>query len=130
MPSILKDERTIQKRVLAHEDEVNPDQLWEWADKYSGRKISDNKNVVSCYFLLFLGYELTNTFQVTVEQVKQTLKEQPGSVIWEYMDSLYVRGDNSLEGAKKSGYLIAQELYPDVPLQSAEEWAKEYYSTS
>lgn len=53
VPSILKDERTIQKRVLAHEDEVSPDQLWEWADKYSGRKISDNKNVVSCIFLTF-----------------------------------------------------------------------------
>ena len=70
------------------------------------------------------------SLQVTVEQVKQTLKEQPGSILWEYLNSLYIRGDNTVEGAKKSGYLIAQELYPDVPLQSAEEWAKEYYSTS
>jgi hypothetical protein len=42
VPSILKDER----RVLAHEDEVSPDQGWEWADMCSGRKIRENKNVV------------------------------------------------------------------------------------
>jgi len=110
VPSILKDERTIRKRVLAHEDEVTLSQVWEWADKYSGKKISENKNVV------------------TVEQVEQTVKEQPGNTIWEYINSLYVRGDNSVEAAKNDGYLIAQELYPEVPLQSAEEWAKEYYS--
>jgi hypothetical protein len=68
------------------------------------------------------------SLQVTVEQVEQTVKEQPGNAIWEYINSLYVRGDNSVEAAKKDGYLIAQELYPEVPLQSAEEWAKEYYS--
>jgi len=73
---------------------------------------------------------LLMSLQVTVEQIEQKLKEQPGDAFWEYFNSLYVRGDNTVEGAKKGGYLIAQELYPDVPLQSAEEWAKEYYSTS
>jgi len=62
VPSILKDERTIQKRVLAHEDEISPDQLWEWADKYSGRKISDNMNVVSFCFVFFLSYDLADVF--------------------------------------------------------------------
>ena len=62
VPSILKDERTIQKRVLAHEDEVTPDHMWEWADKYSGRKISENKNVVCCWSLLLSSYGLADIF--------------------------------------------------------------------
>lgn len=46
------------------------------------------------------------------------------------MNSLYVRGDNSLEEVKKLDLLIGNELYPDQEIQSAAEWLKELYATS
>ncbi|KAI0364823.1 NAD(P)-binding protein [Pilatotrama ljubarskyi] len=50
-------------------------------------------------------------------------------VLWhDYMYSLHIAGENTLENAKHLGYLDARELYPDVPRRSLEEFAKEYYS--
>lgn len=46
----------------------------------------------------------------------------------EYMYSLHVLGENTLANAKALGYLDAQELFPDLPKLTLEEFAKEYYS--
>ena len=51
------------------------------------------------------------------------------SLYWnQYMFSLHFLQENTLENAKRLGYLDARELYPDVPAQSLEEFAKEFYS--
>lgn len=60
-------------------------------------------------------------------QERGTLKR----TLLQYFNSLYVRGDNTVENAKKEEYggaLDARELYPDIKLRSLEDYAKEYYS--
>ena len=46
----------------------------------------------------------------------------------DYMYSMHVLGENTLENAKKLGYLEVQELYPDVPKHPLHEFAKEFYA--
>ena len=46
----------------------------------------------------------------------------------QYANSMHFLKENTLENAKRLGYLDAHELYPDVPAQSLEEFAKEFYS--
>ena len=41
---------------------------------------------------------------------------------------MQVFGENTLENARKLGYLDARELYPDIEPFSLEEAAKEFYS--
>ena len=47
---------------------------------------------------------------------------------YEYLNSLHVLGENTLQNAKNLGYLDARELYPDFPQQSLEALTQEYYS--
>ena len=49
-------------------------------------------------------------------------------VVAQYMKSMHFLEENSLENAKRLGYIDARELYPDIPVQSLEEYAKEFYS--
>ena len=46
----------------------------------------------------------------------------------EYAYTMSVLGENTLENVKKLGYLDARELYPDIPVQSLAEFAKEFYA--
>ncbi len=46
----------------------------------------------------------------------------------QYMTSMHFLQENTLENAKRLGYLDARELYPDIPAQSLEEFAEEFYS--
>ncbi len=48
----------------------------------------------------------------------------------EYMYSMFIRGDNTVEKAKKLEFgnaLDARELYPHVKVMSLEEYAKQLY---
>ena len=49
-------------------------------------------------------------------------------MVGQYMNSMHFLKENTLENAKRLGYLDARELYPDIPAQSLEEFAKEFYS--
>ena len=46
----------------------------------------------------------------------------------EYQLSMQVLEENTFENAKRLGALDAQELYPDMPVHTLEEFAKECYS--
>ena len=51
------------------------------------------------------------------------------ALIWaQYMHSMHFLQENTLENAKRLGYLDARELYPDIPVQSLAEFAKEFYA--
>ena len=51
--------------------------------------------------------------------------------IWvQFMYSMHFLQENTLENAKRLGYLDARELYPDISAQSLGEYAKEFYSMS
>ena len=45
----------------------------------------------------------------------------------EYMYSMHILGENTLENALALGYLDARALYPDLPQYSLEEFAEYYY---
>lgn len=45
----------------------------------------------------------------------------------EYVLSMYIRGDNTLENAKRLGKLDGKELYPDLEVTNAEEYATAFY---
>ena len=46
----------------------------------------------------------------------------------EYQVSMLVLGENTLENAKRLGYLDARELYPDMPQWTLEDFAKDFYT--
>ena len=46
---------------------------------------------------------------------------------YEYLTSLHVLGEDTLQNAKNLGYLDARELYPEIPQQSFEAFAKDFY---
>lgn len=51
---------------------------------------------------------------------------------FEYSYSLFIRGDNTVENAKKPDYgnaLDGKELYPDIQLRSVLESVKDYYES-
>lgn len=45
-----------------------------------------------------------------------------------YMYSMHILSENTLENAKRLGYLDVRELYPDVPRYTLEDFAKEFYT--
>ena len=49
-------------------------------------------------------------------------------MVGQYMNSMHFLKENTLENAKKLGYLDARELYPDIPKHTLEEYAQEFYS--
>ncbi|KAF8910287.1 hypothetical protein CPB85DRAFT_1435379 [Mucidula mucida] len=49
-------------------------------------------------------------------------------IVSEYFNSIYIRGDNTLTNAVADGSLDARKLYPDVPVASVEQTAKEFYA--
>ena len=67
-----------------------------------------------------------------LEEGRKEYAEDPNNVFKlyanEYEYSVSILGENTLENAKKLGYLDARELYPDIAAQSLEEYAKEFYA--
>lgn len=45
-----------------------------------------------------------------------------------YKYSIHILSENTLENAKRLGYLDVRELYPDLPRYTLEDFAKEFYS--
>ncbi|KAL0957151.1 hypothetical protein HGRIS_003243 [Hohenbuehelia grisea] len=114
---IIDDPTTVGKRVLAHEDEVTQNQLWALADKYAPNRLEGKRVDVTAEDLDRLIHESAEG------------KDLPGLVWNQYMKSVYVSGHNSVAEAKKDGWIIARDIYHDLPVRTAEEWAKETYST-
>lgn len=47
---------------------------------------------------------------------------------YQYMHSIHILRECTLENAKRKGYLDAHELYPDIRQYSVEEFAKGFYA--
>lgn len=55
----------------------------------------------------------------------------PLTIMREYRYSLCIRGDNTIENAKKAEYgsaLDARELYPDIKVRKFVDYARENYA--
>ena len=70
------------------------------------------------------------SFQVPDEIVEEmaTGTDMGPRIVNQCFRSLYIYGDNTLEKALSRGALNARELYPDVPVVTIEEGAKDFYA--
>jgi len=65
-----------------------------------------------------------------LEKVKVAEDHSYAQTAAEYLLSLYIRGDNTMENAKKPEYggaLDARELYPNLKIMTIKEVAKALY---
>ncbi|KAI0692308.1 NAD-P-binding protein [Cerioporus squamosus] len=123
---IIADPRTLNQAVIVWEDSASQLDAQEIGARVSG----DGEKLKKLY---------TN---VTTEEILQAaaaakakLERNPSDYSayvmqsWnEYTYSMHVLGENTLENAKRLGYLDARELYPDIPTTTLEEFAKEFYA--
>ncbi|KAL0952363.1 hypothetical protein HGRIS_006642 [Hohenbuehelia grisea] len=131
---IIDDEGTINKGVLANEDELTINEVWDIAEKYVPGKISPLRVRVSqpipkSFLLVLMDWQYL--LQLSDDEVKKQLKEGEGKLAQfylEYMKSAFIEGHNTEAAAREAGWIIARERYPDVQLQPGAEWAKTYYS--
>lgn len=112
---IISDDRTLNKYVFCWGEEYTQKEVFALAERILGRPIP--------------------TGQMPAEDVAATIRGlAPGSIeqsYFQYFYSLFVRGDNTVENAKKEEYgsaLDARVLYPDLKPRSLEAFAIEYYS--
>ncbi|KAF8920525.1 hypothetical protein CPB85DRAFT_1556573 [Mucidula mucida] len=108
---ILADPRTLNQTVIAYDGEANLDDIYTVASKISGEDFFD--------FTRVPDEELFARMKSDDIGIK---------VISQYYNSLYIRGDNTLANAVAGGSLDARKLYPDVPVASVEQAAKEFYA--
>ncbi|KAL7277508.1 hypothetical protein ACG7TL_008429 [Trametes sanguinea] len=146
---IIADSRTLNNAVIIWEDERTQLEQHEIGERASGEgdALKAKRIYVSVAFSISCESLLTRRgwgTQVTAEELKQrhaTAKAEhekdPTNVLaymnksWsEYMLSMHVLHENTLENAKRLGYLDARELYPDMPKYTLEEFAEEFYSLS
>ncbi|KAL5476930.1 hypothetical protein ACEPAI_3116 [Sanghuangporus weigelae] len=112
---IISDDRTLNQYVFCWTQEVTLNETIALAERVSGSKI-DIENV-------------------SADEMAKLIKDSDDRdrIGTEYVYSLWVRGDNTVENAKKKEYggaLDARELYPDIgeELKTIEDFAKEFYS--
>ncbi|TDL14037.1 NAD-binding protein [Rickenella mellea] len=112
---IIADPRTLNQYVFCWGDEATKQEIFNIAEKFSGDKFEP--------------------IRMTIEE-KEKIVEQSraeGGVmeaLHEYEYSYWVRGDNTIENAKKPEYgnaLDARELYPDIKPHSLEDYARQFY---
>ena len=62
-----------------------------------------------------------------MELAKTNPKALPIVTVNEYLHSLFVLEENTLQNAKRLGYLDARELYPDIEPATLKDYAKDFY---
>ncbi|PIL32960.1 hypothetical protein GSI_05078 [Ganoderma sinense ZZ0214-1] len=123
---ILADPRTLNQAVIVWEDEVCQGDAHALGERVSGegealkakRIVASKDGIVSA-----------------VAGAKELLAQDPVAnaaagmaQAWgEVQMCMFVLEENTLENAKRLGYLDARELYPDIVPLSLEEYAKEFY---
>lgn len=112
---IISDERTLNRYVFCWAEQRTQNEIFALAERIAGRPIPTKH--IPAESLLVIANE------AEPESEKQGF--------FQFMHSVYVRGDNTIESAKKEEFgsaLDARELYPDFIPRSLESYATEYYS--
>ncbi|KAI0628434.1 NAD-P-binding protein [Trametes polyzona] len=122
---IVADPRTLDQAVIIWEDQVTELEAHEIGEKASGEEevLKAKRTYVSAEDNIRLAAE--GKAEYARDHTWGSLAKQSWS---EYMHSMHTLGENTLEYAKALGYLDARELYPDIPGQTVEEFAKTFYS--
>ncbi|EIW55885.1 NAD-P-binding protein [Trametes versicolor FP-101664 SS1] len=122
---IVADPRTLGHAVLAWEDEVTQLEAHEIGERASGEAevLKAKRFNVPAEAILKYAAEGKAELEKDPSSFAAHAKQSQS----EYMYSMHILGENTLENAKALGYLDARELYPDLPKHTLEEFAKEYY---
>ncbi|KAI5118180.1 hypothetical protein M0805_008421 [Coniferiporia weirii] len=110
---IISDPRTQNRYVFIWGEEVTQNEVFATAERISGKKV-----------------DIAHKSEDDLVQMAKGEEDALGVLFAEYMLSIWVRGDNTIENAKKEefgGALDARELYPDLKVRTLEEGAKELY---
>ncbi|OSC98809.1 NAD-P-binding protein [Trametes coccinea BRFM310] len=123
---IVADPRTLNHAVMVWEDERTQLEQHEIGERESGEGEALKAKRV---------YVSAEELQERIAAVRKDFEKDPSNFLaymhlhsTEYMLSLHVLRENTLENAKRLGYLDARELYADVPKHTLEEFAKHFYS--
>ncbi|KAI0628427.1 NAD-P-binding protein [Trametes polyzona] len=119
---IIADPRTLNRAVIVWEDQVTGLEAHK-----IGERVSGEGDVLKAKRIHVTADELKSA----VEGKKYALDGSHAAhvdMLNGHMYSMHVLGENTLEYAKELGYLDARELYPDIPGQTLEEFAKAFYS--
>ncbi|KAI0657639.1 NAD-P-binding protein [Cubamyces menziesii] len=124
---IIADPRTLNQAVMIWEEEPTQLEIRE-----IGARVSAEGDALRAR----RAYVSEDQLRKELAEAKAALKKDPTDiaakttiVVNEYMLSVHILGENSLENAKRLGYLDVQELYPDMPKPATlEEYAKEFYA--
>ncbi|EIN05612.1 NAD(P)-binding protein [Punctularia strigosozonata HHB-11173 SS5] len=124
---IVEDERTLNRYVFVWGEERTQKERWEIAQQVLGEDVESRKVPVS-------GEELLKRAKAVKEEILSLpdpkaveFKAYSDWTYNEYQYSMHIRGDNTVANAKAAGALDARELYPDVEVNSFENYAKEFY---
>jgi uncharacterized protein YbjT (DUF2867 family) len=118
---IVKDPRTLNKKVVTWSDELSQNEIFEVVEKLSGETIErtyvPNDEVMKEIVEAREPFAGTQPETLAAETIR----------LWgaEYTLSKYVREDNTLGNAKYLGYLDARELYSNFQPMKFEDAAKE-----
>ncbi|KAI0359472.1 NAD-P-binding protein [Trametes cingulata] len=123
---IVADPRTLNRAVMVWEDELTELEMHEIGERVSG----DGGELRAKRIYLSADDILKKA-----EEGKAELARDPSNILarytvdWnQYMYSMHIVGENTLENAKRLGYVDARELYPDMPKHTLEEFAREFYA--
>ena len=121
---IIADPRTLNQLVMTWDGEWTQREAWDLTAKMLGEDFSDYPKVKT--FQIHWKV-LIDSLQLTPDQVEERKKEDILSLLWfSLSDSLYIRGDNTVEKAVAAGALDARQLYPDYEPTSLEEVIREF----
>ncbi|KLO11918.1 NAD(P)-binding protein [Schizopora paradoxa] len=117
---IIDDDRTLNKYVFCWAEELTQNELWDIARKAKAELGGGPLNASPVY----------QSEEALLEKVKATEDGSWDQIGYEYIYSMFVRGDNTVENAKKPEYggaLDARELYPHLEVSSIKDAAKAIY---
>lgn len=127
---IIADPRTINKRVMAAGASLSFNEMFGIAEELTGEKALRKYVRLPESFSLQKpsGQPLTWFLQASADELKSMIDDMSsksqndpsnyfllvGKFWLEYYYSSFIDGDNSPEGAKRLGYILATDLYPDM----------------
>lgn len=124
---IAKDDRTVNRYVLAYNELWTQHQIYDILERLSGEKLERR-------------YVTREELDAAIKQGQIRIESDPAlaadfgtllSIVGsQYQISWGIRGDNTPEYAKYLGYLTSKELYPDFQPISFEDYLKEVLSGS
>jgi nucleoside-diphosphate-sugar epimerase len=118
---IVKDPRTVNKRVVAWSDELSQKEIFDIVERYTGEVVE--RKYLSVEQVHEAVAEVREKYKLASDEGKARIEMQ--LYVKEYWLSKYVKEYNSREMALYVGYLDARELYPDFKPRSFEETFKE-----